>query len=136
MRDRSPNLAPSRRAHVAAVGWTSLVLVLLLMPGSQLQNPSAGLPFGLPPWSDKVVHALLFFFEAMALDRSWRRLRRFSQPLRSACMAAVGLGVGTELLQLLIPARGLEGGDLLVNVGAVLFYGLLVSRYAMGGKTG
>jgi len=136
MNDRSPKLAGSRWAHVAAVGWTSLVLVLLLMPGSQLQDSSAGLPFGLPPWSDKVVHGLLFFFEAMVLDRSWRRLNRFSQPLRSACMAAVGLGIGTELLQLLIPARGLEGSDLLVNVGAVLLYGLWVSRYAVSGKTG
>lgn len=136
MSDRMQKSKSGVGVHLAAAGWTLLVLLLLLMPGSRVPNPGDALPFGLPAWFDKVVHGTLFFFEALLLDRSWRRLPRFSRPLLAALAAAAGLGVATELLQVLIPARGLEFGDLLANLGAVTLYGLAVTRYAVGRKSG
>ena len=95
----------------AVILWTILVAVLLLAPGNAVSSRS----LNLPDWSDKVVHALLFFGEAYFLLR-WLTAEGQQRSRLVAAALACGLAVSTEAAQLWVPNRGADPADLAANV--------------------
>jgi hypothetical protein len=122
-----------RRFAVLALGST---LLLLAMPGSVLTGMLAGMQTVMEPvlaslkvwtgrwWTgpaidgwretlplDKVVHFLLFAWCGYWVTRGW--LGVYSWP--GLFLALLAYGVFTELIQLLVPGRGLSAGDMIAD---------------------
>lgn len=106
------------RPLVAVILWTLFVLFLLLTPGSAV--PSHGF-LDLPDWSDKIVHAFLFFGEAFFLIR-WQTNRWAAVGLASA------LALGTEIAQHWIPQRSADPWDLVANFSGIALAVILCRR--------
>jgi D-alanyl-D-alanine carboxypeptidase/D-alanyl-D-alanine-endopeptidase (penicillin-binding protein 4) len=114
----------NRRPKAAAVGavlWTALVAAVLLTSGSRV--PSLEVPLWIPPlmlqWSDKVVHAVLFFGETFFLLR-WLVLSERRRPRLTAALLAGGLALATETAQRWVPYRTADPEDLVANLAGVL----------------
>jgi hypothetical protein len=107
------------------IGWTTLTIVLLCLPGSAF--PSEGL-FNLDiPHLDKVIHVILFggmivfwclYFLA---KKDWAKNGRLKVLVIAS--SAIVLGICLEYIQLnYIPNRSFDRGDILVNsVSSILF---------------
>ncbi|WP_336337674.1 VanZ family protein [Haloarcula brevis] len=106
-----------RRRYLPAVGFALLLLGTSLLPVPEGASEQVPALFGIA--LDKWVHALSYGVLTALL--AWARRAR-SVPLVAALAAvAVCYGAGIELLQGLVPSRGLSGADLLANgIGAVL----------------
>jgi len=122
-----------RRFAVLALGLT---LLLLAMPGSVLTGLLAGVQAAMQPvlalleswlqrwWArpatdgwqlvlplDKAIHFLLFAWCGYWVTRGW--LGVYSWP--GLLLALLAYGVFTELIQLLVPGRGLSVGDMIAD---------------------
>jgi VanZ family protein len=103
----------------AALGWTALVLVLLLQSSSQpIIGPAA--PPGDPPLEREILltagHVVAF---AGLTTLWWWALSLHTGPQRSlllAVMVALLIGVLTELAQAAVPDRAASWFDIGVNV--------------------
>ncbi|AUG46444.1 hypothetical protein BVU17_02495 [Haloarcula taiwanensis] len=105
------------RRYLPAAGFALVLLATSLLPVPE--GASEQVPALLGVALDKWVHALSYGVLTALL--AWGRRAR-SIPLVAALVAvAVCYGAGIELLQRLVPSRGLSGADFLANaVGAVL----------------
>lgn len=91
--------------------------VLLLVPGSLESDGPDWLSELAAAGVDKLVHAALFFVQALCVARAWRRGGAWW-----AAVLAAAYGLAIELLQGEIPGRGWEAGDVAANaVGAFLW---------------
>ncbi len=121
-------------AHGAALSWTALVFLLLLIPGNGMDTMPHKFPWTLPTGTDKLVHGLLFFFETRFLFHSFNQLRPGRFSLMAAIGAAILLGALTETAQLWVPMRDGSGADLLADIAGALACGLWVSRPLKAGS--
>jgi hypothetical protein len=98
-------------ARLAAVGWTLLVCVLLLMPGGDMPSVSV-------VSADKLIHAVLFAVG------TWLWIRAFPNRALLVLVAAFVLAVVTELAQDWLGwGRATEFGDAVADiVGALAAY--------------
>jgi VanZ family protein len=119
-----------RRRYLPAVGFSLLLLGTSLLPVPE--GASEQVPVLLGVALDKWVHALSYGVLTALL--AWARRAR-SVPLVAALAAvAVCYGAGIELLQTLVPSRGLSGADFVANgVGATLAGALWLAL--VGGDT-
>ena len=105
------------RRYLPAVGFSLLVLVTSLLPvpeGAGEQVPAL-LGFALDKW----VHAASYGLLAALL--AWGRQARDATTVAALVTVSVCYGSGVELLQGLVPSRGVSGADFAANaVGAVL----------------
>lgn len=109
---------PSRgayRAHIAASGWTLLLLAALLMPGGQPGDSR----FDLPEGADKAGHFCLFLVETLLLGRSFLYSLPRRSPLLWAVAAGIVLALLTEIAQLWVPWRSYESADILADLAGV-----------------
>ena len=95
--------------------WLSAVLVaviLSVLPGSWVSLTRRGLPDAvgdvIEPLSHFLGYAVLVGFVSMACNRV--------TTLIYVCLAAIGISVSLELVQLLVPERGASFQDLSMNV--------------------
>ena len=92
---------------------------LLLAPGGLESDGPEWLSELAAAGVDKLVHAGLFFVQSYCISRA---LRGRAGGAWSAAVLAAGYGFALELLQLAIPGRGWEVGDLAANaIGAFLW---------------
>ena len=113
----------------ATLGWTVLLLFLMLSPGEDTAAEEVSGFFGGTELSDAVGHVNLFG----VLTALWQRALALHIGKHRALTAAVaiglGLGVATELAQLFIPDRGAGLADMLANwIGAALAAAILRYR--------
>ncbi|KAA9398982.1 hypothetical protein Har1130_12310 [Haloarcula sp. CBA1130] len=105
------------RHYLPAVGFSLLLLVTSLLPipeGAGEQVP-AFLGFALDKW----VHAASYGTLAALL--AWGRQARDVSTVVALVAVSICYGAGVELLQGLVPSRGVSGADFVANaVGAVL----------------
>ncbi|MGB9933268.1 VanZ family protein [Haloarcula amylolytica] len=105
------------RRYLPAVGFSLLLLVTSLLPvpeGAGEQVPAL-LGFTLDKW----VHAASYGTLAVLL--AWGRQARDVIAVAALVTVSVCYGAGVELLQGLVPSRGVSGTDFVANaVGAVL----------------
>ncbi|AEM56132.1 hypothetical protein HISP_02625 [Haloarcula hispanica N601] len=105
------------RRYLPAVGFSLLLLVTSLLPvpeGAGEQVPAL-LGFRLDKW----VHAASYGLLAALL--AWGRQARDVTTVVALVTVSVCYGAGVELLQGLVPSRGVSGTDFVANaVGAVL----------------
>lgn len=114
---------PVVRYHLPALAWALLIAVLLLTPADPelKREMSFGWLVGLRSfWVDVAAHFAVFGVLGWLAVRSFGDLG-VRRPLLAAILGAVGYGVLLELGQELVPGRGFEALDVLVNgVGAAL----------------
>ena len=105
------------RRYLPAIGFSLLVLVTSLLPvpeGAGEQVPAL-LGFALDKW----VHAASYGTLAVLL--AWGRQARDVTTVAALVIVSLCYGAGVELLQALVPSRGVSGADFVANaVGAVL----------------
>ncbi|WP_336330609.1 VanZ family protein [Haloarcula sp. CGMCC 1.2071] len=105
------------RRYLPAVGFSLLLLVTSLLPvpeGAGEQVPAL-LGFTLDKW----VHAASYGILAALL--AWGRQARDVTTVAALVTVSICYGTGVELLQGLVPSRGVSGADFVANaVGAVL----------------
>jgi VanZ family protein len=111
--------ARARRAWTAVVLWLVFQLTLTSLPGQSL-----------PPWPgwriDWVAHFCLYFGLGALVARALLLGGRPARVLPLAWLAIVVFGVLDELHEKLIPGRGAELGDLVMD-GAGAAFGLAVA---------
>lgn len=117
-----------RRVRLASLGATTLLLFLVLLPGKDIPQVPV---FGI----DKLVHTLMFGGWTLAVRFDFRGLRRRRLLAFAAC-----LGIGSELLQLLVPGRSFDVLDFafdLFGAGLALRFGeplIALADRAFGGR--
>lgn len=105
------------RRYLPAAGFALVLLVTSLTPVPEGASEQVPALFGVP--LDKWVHALSYGVLTALL--AWGRRARSLSPIVALAGLAVCYGAGVELLQGLVPSRGLSGADFLANaVGAGL----------------
>lgn len=111
-----PSPAPPVRRHWILAAYTAVVLALTLLP---VPDVATGL---LPPWSDKVVHFLLF--AALAALVCWDRFAA-GRPRPLGVIGPVAVLAGLiELAQGPLPERSGDVWDFVLgSIGAALGYG-------------
>ncbi len=99
-----------------AIGWTSIIIFLLCMPGSKVPK-SAG-TFTFPPGTDMAVHVLLF----AVLQILWvRSIQQESAPSSRIAFYIIGFGIIMEFIQyFFVPNRSFEWEDIVADVTGVL----------------
>ena len=115
-------------AHGAAISWTALICLSLLLPGPGAETPGGRFFSALPAGSDKLFHGFLFFFETLFLVRSLRQTRSRLPPLGTAIAAALVLAALTETAQLWVPHRDGDGADWIADALGALACGAWVAR--------
>lgn len=122
---------PRSLRWLAAIGWTLLVVALMVMPGQDTAADDLSHFFGGTEMTDAAGHVFLFgmlvLLWLLALGMHLPRTRA----LRLAVVFGLALGLVTELLQIFIPHRGVTFIDLLANtLGAAVALG--VQRWLPG----
>ena len=105
--------------YALAALWTLGLIVALALPGDSMPRIDKRFPWPLPAGIDKGVHALLFFGETLLLAWAFGLARSFEQALKWSLVAAALLAIGTEILQIWIPARSHDWKDLVANFAGV-----------------
>ena len=106
-----------RRRYLPAVGFSLLLLATSLLPVPEGAGEQVPALLGIT--LDKWVHAASYGTLAVLL--AWGRQAREVSAVAVLVTIAICYGAGVELLQGLVPSRGVSGADLVANaVGAVL----------------
>lgn len=105
------------RRYLPAVGFSLLLLVTSLLPVPEGAGEQVPALLGIA--LDKWVHAASYGTLAVLL--AWGRQARGATAVAALVAVSACYGAGVELLQGLVPSRGVSGADFLANaVGAVL----------------
>jgi VanZ family protein len=105
------------RRYLPAVGFSLLLLVTSLLPVPEGAGEQVPALLGIA--LDKWVHAASYGTLAVLL--AWGRQARDATAVAALVAVSACYGAGVELLQGLVPSRGVSGADFLANaVGAVL----------------
>ena len=124
-------MRPKHRSPLPAVVWAALVAAALLSPSDLTPGGSAWGRWLAEHGGDKAVHGALFFGQALWLARALGSGTGSARPRWLAAGLSALYGALLELLQLAVPGRAFEVGDLLANAAGALLYpliGLLSTR--------
>ncbi|MDH7514541.1 MAG: VanZ family protein [Bacteroidota bacterium] len=119
-------------ATAFAVGWSFVILVALLLPGSSLPDLSYR-PLGLS--LNTLAHVVLFFIHALSLWTAvptWFGRWAHRLPLKAAMVAlfSIAFGALTELLQYTAIDRHADAADVCADAaGVFLFLGTALLAY-------
>jgi VanZ family protein len=117
-------------AWFAALGWTALVCVLMLLPGEDSAAKDTSDLFGGTDLTDAIGHALLFGMLAGLLFRAWSQHLPARRALGWALGVTLLLGTGLEVTQSWIPERGAALLDFGANWLGALLIGAWTHRRA------
>ncbi|MCZ6508218.1 MAG: VanZ family protein, partial [Acidobacteria bacterium] len=107
-------------SHLPTLLWSVVVAILLLAPGDFDSEAPVWLDRLMELGGDKLIHAALFFVQAIVVGRTLRRSVPAAPALWLAALVAALYGLALELAQRGIAGRGLEAADIVANtVGAV-----------------
>lgn len=121
------------RAHLLTLGWALALLVLLLAPASTFPPGPPGVE--LPPFADKLAHALAFGLLGCFALRSAARSQICSRPWLCALAFVLAWGALTESLQGLTATRTPELLDLLADLAGGLLAMVACSRRSAAAQT-
>ena len=119
--------------YVYAVGYTAILLVILLQSSSQpVVGPSA--PAGEPPLEREIMlivgHVVGFSLLPLLWWWAFDSHLSFKQALIIAVVIALFIGAFTEIAQADIPDRSASWFDLAVNWGMTMITAFFINRYA------
>ena len=118
-----------------ALGWTTLVLTLTLLPGNNPLIDRTHVLFGGTDLSDATGHVLLWGFLAMFYYRVLRLRYPIRQAVGMAMLIVMAIGVATEIAQGFVPDRGPSIFDVAADwLGAGTFYVWLRRQLASSDK--
>lgn len=132
--EAAPGAAGIRPAVNAVGGWWAAVAVYAAAIFAASSTPHPFGVSGLPPFVDKVIHALVYGGLSATV---WMALRR-SAPCAAtgrlavlAALIATAYGVSDEIHQAFVPGREMDGWDLAADgIGAGLAQGIIAMRSA------
>lgn len=112
-----------------AILWTSIIIFLLCMPGSQV--PKTAGSFKFPPGTDMAVHVVLFAVLHVLWARSFQRGFISSKYSIRIGSFIVAFGIVMEFIQyFFVPNRSFEWEDIVADIVGVVIGHFYLNLYA------
>ena len=112
-----------------AILWTSIIIFLLCMPGSQV--PKTAGSFTFPPGTDMAVHVVLFAVLHVLWARSFQRGFISSEYSIRIGSFIVAFGIVMEFIQyFFVPNRSFEWEDIVADILGVVIGHFYLNLYA------